>query len=310
MITDITADLPYVTTEVTDDGEVLAMVKTDGIAEQSINQFRETFRDNENAERAVAGLTRRLRHALKGAKGTEFEGQPHDLVRPAYVMSVASINTDTDAWERLTIRWLRGDLTLVGYLRQTSDGEQKLRCVLETFDTDVIDRATAEFRRNHVTEGMAILAGERDNVPTYLRGVKAGMVARWFFNIPCIDRRTWEAVEGILARNVDVTPRHHRAMSEEARGQARAKNDGSGRVSPTDEKWLLERISRYGEFEELATLWDIVTAAVTAETDIPDEAIPQVAFNVGGAMKNDGWSHTVHTGIYEALGATLDNYEE
>lgn len=292
------------------DGKSVITVSNENKAEKPISMMENDFHDGKLQYESELGLKIRLRQALKGEKGSQFEGQKHDLVSPVYVISVASIQTPTRKWENETQKWLNGEISLKTYLSRTEDGESKYNCVKAAMETDLLERAQSELRRNHLVRAVEFLSGQHHDVNTYLRGVKAWMVVRWFFHVPCIDTNVHTAIKDILVENLDVRPIHHPSMSENAKGQARAKGEGSGKISPVTKKFLQERVGRYGEHDEIRTLWEIVDTAVRMETDIPKEIVAQVAFNVGGQQNNTNWARTTHVPVYEALGANLERFKE
>lgn len=300
-----TEELPYM--NIDRDGYVT--VKTGGRAGGRIADMEAEYEAGRTQYQAELGLKRRLRAALKGAKNTEFDGEPHDLARPTYVMSVASIQTPTQLWESVTEKWLDGQLTTAEYLGRTENGRQKAKCVEKTLSTDLVERAQSELRRNHLTSAVHYLTGGDTDTSTYLRGTKAWMVVRWFYHVPCIDTNVHRAIEPVLRESLDTSPRYHRSMDQNQIGKAQRHGDGDGKVVPTSKRWIQERVGRYGEHDEMRTLWEVVDTAVRHETDIPREVVAQVAFNVGGRMNNgDGWERTTHIPIYEALGANMDRF--
>lgn len=268
------------------------------------------YQENRSQYRALKALKGRLRQAQRGEQGSPFEGSPHALARPLYVLAVASIQTPTPTWERAAARWLDGDTTLREFLNSCEDTGGKLDAIARVEETDLLERVDGALRGHHVLKAVRLLSGAEHDIRTYLRGAKAWMVPTLMFGVGCMDTNVHTAAEPILMWNLENEAIHHPSMNENQKGQARAKAKKwpKGKIPPYHHDWINERVSRYNSQSELAALWEVVETVFKGS--VPRDILPQVMFNVGGREQSDGrWNTTIHQPIYEALGRNLERFE-
>lgn len=229
-----------------------------------------------------------------------------ERVRFTHVFLSGSVRTKTHVLESAFRAFVQGDSDLDEFYSETLDSECKLRSAKRFLNSDAPeqiadalnrgDTRTAFYRwigRRVVAEPAERIHGDYEaatervapdnEADYYARATKANF-GLWLLGEDrvCIDHRIHQAVRPILeACMVDEPAR------AESNPRDRAERMSSDKRRPTTVEFPHDSLKWH--YAEQSAYWEVVRRTVATYTEIPEELIPQVAFN----LNNESTTHSM-----------------
>jgi hypothetical protein len=277
------ANLSYVRTPV-------ASPNTDADVRATIEALEAEYKSQEHNHRSGYQNMLELREML-GSDVTP------ERVRFTHAFLSGSVRTSTTRLESAFRAFVTGDSDLSDFYAETLDSETKLRSAKRFMNSDAPEQIAEALNSGDTRKafyrwiGRRVVAEPRERIHEeheaatervapeneadyYARATKANF-GLWLLGEDrvCIDHRIHQAIRPILEACMVESP-----TRAESNPRNRAERMSGDKRRPTDVDFVHDSLKWH--YEEQQAYWEVVKRTVATYTDIPEEIIPQVAFNM------------------------------